>query len=114
MFGSNNVGPACSREGRAGEAGKRVAEVDSTYVGGPPKADGRDARGQQSAVGRRASVHTEPWSQVGSTGETPSTTTGVVPSTSSTSYSFSCELLSNLVLTVNNVSSYDPQVQGRL
>jgi hypothetical protein len=27
MFGSNIVGPTCSREGRAGVAGRRVAEA---------------------------------------------------------------------------------------
>jgi hypothetical protein len=79
MFGSNIVGPACSKEGRAEEAGRRVVEVDATYAGGPTKANGMDTRGQQPLVGLCASVHAEPWSHGGATSATPSTTAGLFP-----------------------------------
>jgi hypothetical protein len=101
MFGSNIVGPTCSREGRAREgrareAGRRVAEADAVLAQDLPEAVRCDARGQQLADGRRAPVHAEPWPRGSATGAAPSTTAGVGCSTSSAGCSFSCELLSNL------------------
>jgi hypothetical protein len=55
----------------------------------------RIARDQQSANGRHAPVHAEPWPRGSATGAAPSTTAGVGRSTSSTDCSFSCELLSS-------------------
>jgi hypothetical protein len=100
IFGSNIVGPACSREGRAGETGRRDAQAilgaDATDARGPPEADGSVTRGPQSAVCLRASVLAKPWSHSGTTGATPSTTAGVLAaSTPSTDCYYSGELLSN-------------------
>jgi hypothetical protein len=96
MFGSNIVGPTCSREGRAGEAGRRVAEADAVFARGLPEAVRCDASDKQSSDGRHAPVHAEPWPRGSATGAAPSTTAGVGRSDSSTGRSFSCELLSNL------------------
>ena len=71
MFGLNIVGPACSREGQAGQ----------------PAADPRDQRGQPAAACSDASVRAESWiggTTNGTTGATPSATTDPLPSYSST------------------------------
>jgi hypothetical protein len=99
--------PTCSREGRAGEAGRRDAQAipgaAATNARGPPEADGSITVCPQSAVCLRASVLGKPWSRGVATGATPSTTAGAPPSTTtfvlasthSTSCYFYSELLSN-------------------
>jgi hypothetical protein len=57
IFGSNIVGPTCSREGRAGEAGRRDAQA----IPGAAAADGGITVSPQSAVCLRASVLETPW-----------------------------------------------------
>jgi hypothetical protein len=65
IFGSNIVGPTCSREGRAGEVGRRDAQAipgaAATDGRGPPEADDGITVGPQSAVCLRASVLETPW-----------------------------------------------------
>jgi hypothetical protein len=109
IFGSNIVGPTCSREGRAGEAGRRDAKAIQWAAAadgrGPPEADGGVTVGPQSAVCLRASLLGKPWSRGGATDATPSTTAGATPSTTtdvlsstrSTGRYFSGELLWTLL-----------------
>jgi hypothetical protein len=109
IFGSNIVGPTCSREGRVGEAGRRDAQAilgaATTNGWGPPEAVGGVTVGPQSLVFLCASVLGKAWSHGDATGATPSTTTGATPSTTtgvlsstrSASRYFSGELLWTLL-----------------
>ena len=75
MFGINIVGPACSREGRAGEG-----------RAGQPAADPRDERIHPAATCSGALVHAESWiggTTKDATGATPYATTDLLPSDSS-------------------------------
>jgi hypothetical protein len=83
-----------------GEAGRRVTQANAVFARDLPEAVRCDARDQQSADGRHAPVHAEPWPRGSATGAAHGTTAGVGRSTSSTGCSFSCELLSNLACSI--------------